>query len=206
MFNLWYKHGVGKNWFKNPENSLWITLNSNLVQSFLPITYFSVVKYLRNLTQWMISLPYSVQTFKMILQQNGMLWMNEISQDATHCGLPVVMPYGVIKLVQHWFSYICRRYADVWSHPSHYAVHPPSPPWSHKSISWSWMDDSHPFRSMSIGRPIPEIKLFQTLTLKFQLQDQGHGCGQRARSYNRPSIISTHFVFISHHSDQQFLK
>ena len=28
------------------------------------------------------------------------------------------------------------------------------------------MDDSHPFRSMSIGRPIPEIKLFQTLTLK----------------------------------------
>ena len=28
------------------------------------------------------------------------------------------------------------------------------------------MDDSHPFRSMSISCPIPEIKLFQTLTLK----------------------------------------
>ena len=53
---------------------------------------------------------------------------------------------------------------------------------------------------------IPEIKLFQTLTLKFQLQNQGHGCGQRARSYNRPSIILTHFVFISHQSDQQFLR
>ena len=60
------------------------------------------------------------------------------------------------------------------------------------------------FRSMSIGRPNPEIK--QTLTLKFQLQGQGHGCGQRARSYNRPSIILTHLVFISHQSDQQFLR
>ena len=37
------------------------------------------------------------------------------------------------------------------------------------------MDDSYPFRTMSIGRPIPEITLFQTLTLKFQLQGQGHG-------------------------------
>ena len=68
------------------------------------------------------------------------------------------------------------------------------------------MDDSHTFRSMSIGRTIPEIKLFQTLTLRFQLQGLGHGCGQRARSYNRPSIILTHFIFISHQSDQQFLR
>ena len=35
------------------------------------------------------------------------------------------------------------------------------------------MDDSHPFRSMSIGRPIPEIKLFRSLTMKYQLQGQG---------------------------------
>ena len=34
-------------------------------------------------------------------------------------------------------------------------------PWSHKSISWSWMNDSHPFPSLSIGCPIPEIKLFR---------------------------------------------
>ena len=53
------------------------------------------------------------------------------------------------------------------------------------------------FRSMSIGRPNPDIKLFQTLTLKFQLQGQGHGGGQRARSYNRPSIILTRFHFTS---------
>ena len=61
------------------------------------------------------------------------------------------------------------------------------------------MDDSHLFCSISINRPIPEIKLFQTLTLKFQLQGQGHGCGQRARSYNRPSIIQLaqyHFTSI----------
>ena len=87
-----------------------------------------------------------------------------------------------------------RRHADVWSQPDHYPVHPPTPLWSHKSISWPWMDDSHPFRSSSIGHPIPEIKLFQILTLK--LQGQGHGCGHRARSYNQPSIISTHFLFI----------
>ena len=57
---------------------------------------------------------------------------------------------------------------------------------------------------MSIGRPIPEIKQFQTLTLK--LQDQGHGCDQGAMSHSRPSILSTRFLFISHQSDQQFLR
>ena len=52
--------------------------------------------------------------------------------------------------------------------------------------------------------PIPEIRLFQTLTLK--LQGQGHGCGQRVRSYSWPSILLTRFLFISHQSDQQFLR
>ena len=32
--------------------------------------------------------------------------------------------------------------------------------------------NSHPFRSMSIGPPIPEIQHFQNLTLK--IQGQGH--------------------------------
>ena len=49
-----------------------------------------------------------------------------------------------------------------------------------------------------------EIRLFQTLTL--QHQGQGHGCGQRAKSYSQPSILSIRFLFISHQSDQQFLK
>ena len=30
MFNLWYKHGVGKNLFKNLEYSLCITLSYNM--------------------------------------------------------------------------------------------------------------------------------------------------------------------------------
>ena len=66
------------------------------------------------------------------------------------------------------------------------------------------MNDSHPFRSMSIGHPIPEIRLFQTLTLK--LQGQGHGCGQRAKSYSQPSILFIGFLFFSHQSDQQLLR
>ena len=65
------------------------------------------------------------------------------------------------------------------------------------------MDDSHPFGSMSIRHPIPEIRLFQTLTL--ELQSEGHGCGQKAMSYSCPSFLSIRFLFISHQSDQQFL-
>ena len=63
-----------------------------------------------------------------------------------------------------------------------------------------WLTSS----TLSIGRPIPEIRLFQTLTLKFQ--GQGHGCGQRARSYSRPSILLTLFLFISYQLDQQSLR
>ena len=66
------------------------------------------------------------------------------------------------------------------------------------------MDDSYAFRSMSTGRPIPEIRLFQTLTLK--LQGQGHGCSQRAKSYSQPSILLIRFLFMSHQSEQQFLR
>ena len=65
-------------------------------------------------------------------------------------------------------------------------------------MSWSWIDDSHRFRSMSIGRPIPEIELFQTLTLK--LQSQGHVCVQRARSYSKP--ISYQLTSFSFHTNQ----
>ena len=67
-----------------------------------------------------------------------------------------------------------------------------------KSTSWLWMDDSHPSHSMSIGCPIPEIRLFRTLTFKLQ------GQGQRERSYIQPSILLICFLFVSHQSDQQF--
>ena len=129
-------------------------------------------------------------------------------------------------------------------------IYPPTPPWSNWSISLSWMDDSHPFHSMSIGRPISEIRLFQTLTLKLQgqchrgwskgkviqlvqylinslpfhftsirptrysyieiwpwnIQGQGHEWGQRSRAHIIPSIEPIHFLFISHQSDQPFLR
>ena len=109
------------------------------------------------------------------------------------------------KVVRHQtLNQIHRRHANIWSHPGHYPVHPPTQPWSHLSISWSWIDYSHPLRSISIGHPIPEIRLFQTLTLK--LQGQSHRCGQRARSYSWSSILLTHFLIISHPWDTAISK
>ena len=57
---------------------------------------------------------------------------------------------------------------------------------THRSLSWSWMVDSHPFRSMSVSPSSSQIRLFQTLTLKLQVQ--GHGCGPRAIPYSQPII------------------
>ena len=64
--------------------------------------------------------------------------------------------------------------------------------WSHnvslKSIN------SHPFRSMSIGHPIPEIWFFQNLTLK--IQGQGHGRGENCKSQHGSNILLTHIPFV----------
>ena len=60
------------------------------------------------------------------------------------------------------------------------------------------------FFFMSIGRTIPEIRLFQKLTLK--LQGQGHGCDQRSMSHIIPSFEPMHFLFVSNQSDQPFLR
>ena len=49
--------------------------------------------------------------------------------------------------------------------------------WTLKVTPWVQHSmDSHPFRSMSIGPPIPEIKHFQNLTLKIQGQGQMTWC------------------------------
>ena len=48
--------------------------------------------------------------------------------------------------------------------------------------------------SMSIGHPIPEIRLFQNLTLK--IQGQGHGWGERWQSQSGCSILSIHIPFV----------
>ena len=59
--------------------------------------------------------------------------------------------------------------------------------------------------SFHVNRPSHSWdKTIQTLALKFE--GQGHGCGQRARSYSWPSILLIRFLFISHQSDQQFLR
>ena len=67
---------------------------------------------------------------------------------------------------------------------------------THRLRSWSWMIDSHPFRSTLISVPIPQIRLFQTVTLK--QQGQGHGCGQRARPCSQPYIWLICFLLASH--------
>ena len=63
--------------------------------------------------------------------------------------------------------------------------------------------DSYPFHSMSIRHPIPEIRLFQNLTLK--IQGQGHGWGERWKSQSGCNILSTHIPFIPCQSGIPFL-
>ena len=48
--------------------------------------------------------------------------------------------------------------------------------------------------SLSIGHPIPEIRLFQNLTLK--IQGWGHGWGQSWKSQSGCNILSTHIPFV----------
>ena len=47
---------------------------------------------------------------------------------------------------------------------------------------------------MSIGHPIPELRLFQNLTLK--IKGQGHGWGQSWKSQYGSNIQSSHIPFI----------
>ena len=63
--------------------------------------------------------------------------------------------------------------------------------------------DSHPFRSMWIGHPIPELRLFQSLTLK--IKGQGHGWGHSSKSQCGSNILSAHIPFIPCQSGIPFL-
>ena len=64
--------------------------------------------------------------------------------------------------------------------------------------------DSHPFRSMSMGHPIPESHLFQNLTLK--ITRQGHGWCQSSKSQCGSNILSTHIPFVPCQSALPFLR
>ena len=57
---------------------------------------------------------------------------------------------------------------------------------------------------MSFGHPIPEIRLFQNLTLK--IQGQGHGWGQSWKSQSGYNILSTHIPFVPCQSALPFLR
>ena len=63
--------------------------------------------------------------------------------------------------------------------------------------------DSHPFRSMWIRHPIPELRLFQNLTLK--ITGQGHGWGHSSKSQCGSNILSAHIPFIPCQSGTPFL-
>ena len=56
---------------------------------------------------------------------------------------------------------------------------------------------------MSIGHPIPQLWLFQNLTLK--IKGQGHRWGHSSKSQCGSNILSTHIPFISCQSGIPFL-
>ena len=60
------------------------------------------------------------------------------------------------------------------------------------------------FHFTSIRPTIPEIELFRNWP--WNIQGQGHEWGQRSRSHIVPSIQPMHFLFVSHQSDQPFLR
>ena len=95
---------------------------------------------------------------------------------------------GEVKVKGHNVSLTSYRLTSLWFH-----VNWPSHSWntafskfdlensrsrSHLKVTKKVYHpiNSYPFRSMSIGPPIPGIQLFQNLTLK--IQGQGHGWGQ----------------------------
>ena len=95
-----------------------------------------------------------------------------------------------------------RRHTDIWSHPGHYRVAPYTSSWlTKRSLSWSWMT---PDCSLSIGPPIPEIRLFQNLTLK--IQGKGHSQGQTRWLHLLLRIQSKRLLFISWQLDLTWLR
>ena len=141
---------------------------------------------------------------------------------------------------QYWYKLdmsTARRHLKSLQSLSGTSAHPTMVTLVNIMVMNGWLTS---FSSMSIGRPIPEIRLFQTLTLKltpvyyefasfsFHISQtnqqfmrysyfkiwpgnnkvQGHEWGQRSRSHIIPSIYmwSKHFLFVSHQSDQPFLR
>ena len=73
---------------------------------------------------------------------------------------------------------------------------------TNRSWLWSWMTDSHPLCSMSIGPPIHEIQLFQNLTMKIQVTFDLENSRSRSRSW----VQSLCLLFVSWQLDHSWLR
>ena len=92
------------------------------------------------------------------------LWaLFDIKTISLDIGIPIKIKFHKIASV-HFET----RRVDSTPTSEVITVDPYTSPWSPKVQSWSWLTDSQPFCSMLISSPIPEIQLFQNLTLKMQ--------------------------------------
>ena len=126
---------------------------------------------------------------------------------------------GEVKVKSHNVTLTSYRLTSLSFH-----VNRPSHSWDtaiskfdvENSMSRSWVKsklkvtawglhsvDSHPFRSMSLGHPIPELWLFENLTLK--IKGQGHGWGHSSKSQCGSNILLAHIPFIPCQSGIWFL-
>ena len=124
-------------------------------------------------------------------------------------------PRSIPLCIQHHIELISLSFQVSW--PFHswdtaisifYLENPRSRSWLRWTLKvTAWVQhsiDSHTFRSMSIGHPIPEIRLFQDLTLK--IQGQGHGWGQSRKSQSWGNTLSTDIPFVPCQSILPFLR
>ena len=126
---------------------------------------------------------------------------------------------GEVKVKSHNVTLTSYRLTSLSFH-----VNRPSHSWDtaiskfdvENSMSRSWVKsklkvttwglhsvDSHPFRSMLLGHPIPELWLFENLTLK--IKGQGHGWGHSSKSQCGSNILLAHIPFIPCQSGIWFL-
>ena len=98
-----------------------------------------------------------------------------VAQGQSHCASNIISnshPFQVSRPPQSWDTAISKFDLE----------NPRSRSWVRSKFEVkTWVQhsiDSHPFQTMSIGYPIPEIRLFQNLTLK--IQGQGDGWGPRS--------------------------
>ena len=98
---------------------------------------------------------------------------------AMHCG-PRSIPFSIqhhIQLTSLSFQVSRPSHSWVTAISIFYPENPKSMLWKRWPLKvTTWVQhsiDSHPFHSMSISHPVPEIRLFQNLTLKSKVKVMG---------------------------------